>query len=117
PEVVFGGVPVVGEPFPGKSYGQFLTDLIVRADVTYLRQDFSRLGHVADAPPRPEMPRLDYPGRSRGLGAGELPAYPQAFADRAGVSPYRQAALEALRRLTGKDAGTTAGRWRVALGL
>jgi hypothetical protein len=116
-EILFGGVPTPGEQFPSKSYGRFLTDRVVRADVTYLRQDFSLLHKIADADPWPESQRFDYVVRSRVLSTSEAQGFHKAFAGAEAKSPYREAALSALRRLTGQDAGTTAGAWRKALGL
>lgn len=117
PDVVVGAAPTPGEAVPTAAYYSFSTpDILVRADVTYLRQDFSMLHKVADADPWPEMQRFDYLVRSRVLTESEAEPYRKAFGGD-GPSPYRQAALSALRRLTGKDAGTTAAQWRMALGL
>jgi len=123
-EIVFDGVPTPGQRFPkrpkgnlGDSYDNPLTDRVVRVDVTYLRQDFSLLHKVANAAPWPETQRFDYVVRRRVLSESEAQLFRKAFASEDRQSPYRQAALEALRRLTGKDAGTTAEQWRKALSL
>ena len=71
---------------------------------------------VADADPWPEMQRFDYLVRTRTLTESEAESYQKAFGGNR-ASPYRQAALSALRRLTGKDAGASAEQWRTALGL
>jgi hypothetical protein len=114
-----GPVPVPGVAFPTSAdyYSRFRSpDLIVRADATYLRQDFSLMQIVADAEPWPAMQRFDFLVRTRVITEREAKAYQTEFAD-AAASPYRQAALNALRRLTGQDAGATAKEWRVALNL
>jgi hypothetical protein len=114
---VLGVVPIPGQSIRRQGYeGIFLTDVVVRADTTYLRSDFALLHEVADADPWPELQRFDYLVRSRVLTESEAQTYRRAFAAADAVSPYRQAARDALRRLTGKDAGSTAEQWRTALG-
>ncbi len=46
-------------------YSPSAPDIVVRADATYPRQDFSMLLKVADAEPWPEMQRFDYLVRTR----------------------------------------------------
>jgi hypothetical protein len=73
---------------------------------------------VPDARPWPDMQRFDFLVRTRALTDEEARAYfAEAQEDAAGGSPYREAALAALRRLTGRDAGPTADGWRRLLGL
>jgi hypothetical protein len=72
--------------------------LFVRADVTYLRQDFAVPQLVARPGPWPAFQRYDYLVRTRPLFVGERP-WPTNQ-----PSPQRQAALVALRELTGPDA-------------
>lgn len=114
-EIVFGAVPIPGHAIDRGSYGRFLTDRVVRVDVTYLRPDFSRLHKMTDVGHWPQMQRFDYLVRTRVLTDSEAQAYRQAFDVQDEASPYRQLALDALRRLTGKNAGTTADQWRKAL--
>src|SRR5262249_32976373 len=115
-EIVLGAVPIPGHAVRDRSgYGVFLTDRVVRADVTYLRPDFSRLHKMTDLGHWPEMQRFDYLVRSRVLTESEARAYRQAFGGQGEASPYHQLALDALRRLTGRDAGTSADQWRKAL--
>jgi hypothetical protein len=117
PEVLVAPVPTPGAPIvPSAYYSGSSPDIVVRADATYLRQDFSLLVKVADADPWPEMQRFDYLVRTRVLTESEAAICRKAFGGD-GPSPYRQAALSALRRLTGKDAGASAEQWRSALGL
>ncbi len=118
PNIVVASVPTPGEDIESVRYYSFASpDMLVRADVTYLRQDFSLLQKVEGAYPWPDMQRFDYLVRTRALSESEAQTYREAFADKSAASPYRQAALSALRRLTGKDLGTTAEQWRTALGL
>lgn len=65
---VRGPIPVPGEPLP--HYLQQTGDF-VRADVTYLRQDFSAVQPVEDPAPWPKMQRFDYMIRRRELTAEE----------------------------------------------
>ena len=113
---VLGSAPLPTEPFPPPSDGYRLfssPDIVVRADVTYLRQDFSIMHKAENAHPWPEMQRFDYLVRRRVLSDQVANAYRSAFA--AEKSPYRQIALDALRCLTGLDAGESAEAWRKAL--
>ena len=71
----------------------------VRADITYLRQDFSVQQHVEDSGKWPEMQRFDFLVRTRKLGAAEVAKLPPPPA----VSEYKDAILIALRGLTGRD--------------
>jgi hypothetical protein len=118
-DVLTGTVPSAGEALPtgSRGYRRFSSpDIIVRADVTYLRQDFSLLQKVPSAHPWPEMQRFDYLMRSRVVTEDQAQTYRAEIAN-SGDSPYHQAALGALRLLTGKNAGTTAKEWRDALGI
>jgi hypothetical protein len=121
PEALTAAVPVPSEPLPTPSQGYDTTspDLLVRIDVTYLRQDFSMRLPVADANPWPEMQRFDFLVRTRVLTAQAAKVREEALARREpGVlSPYHRAALAALRELTTKDTEPTAPAWRRLLGL
>jgi hypothetical protein len=118
---VTGAVPIPGEPLPSFSnYSMPQTpDIVVRADVTYLRQDFSLMQKVDKADPWPEMQRFDFLVRTREVTAKEVVAYDD-WRKKQGpdyLSPNHQAALSALRQLTGRDAEPTAAAWRKALAL
>jgi hypothetical protein len=111
-------IPKPGEPLPSFAVGYYeaqpANSLLVRFDVTYLRQDFSALLPVKNAAPWPEMQRFDFLVRTRRLTEEEAENKRELFG-RWGpnrLSPYHQAALTALRGLTGKDAGPTAEPWR-----
>ncbi len=77
----------------------------VRADVTFLRQDFS----VTFPLPLPNPPvRFDYVVRTRPLDGAEWKRWkgtPEVD------NPQREAILFALRELTGQDYGSTTDRW------
>ncbi|MDY3555961.1 hypothetical protein R5W24_005107 [Gemmata sp. JC717] len=112
-------VPVPGEPLPAPSQGyrQSSPDLMVRIDVTYLRQDFSARLTVPDAQPWPDQQRFDFFVRERAVSDEEAGAYREKLTPKEpGVlSPYHKAALAALRELTGKDTAPTAAAWRKLL--
>jgi hypothetical protein len=121
-EIAAGAVPSPGQPFPSTPSGydpNASPDILVRADITYLRQDFSRLEKVADAAPWPEMQRFDYLVRTRKVSAAEAAAYQDWLTQQgpAYVPPHHQAVHAALRALTGRDVTEpTAKAWRAALG-
>jgi hypothetical protein len=104
-------VPVPGEtlPSPSDGYRASSPDLIVRFDVTYLRQDFSALQPVADGHPWPEMQRFDFLVRTRVLSEEEAKQYRDMLTPRepGGFTPYQRAALTSLRELTGRDTELT----------
>jgi hypothetical protein len=118
-------VPLPGEPLTKPSEGGYQStpppspDIVVRLDMTYLRQDFSMMMPVNDAHPWPEMQRFDFLVRTRTLTAQEAEAYePCCEVEEPGlVSPYHRAALYALRELTGRDTEPTAPAWRKLLKL
>ncbi|MBY0457974.1 MAG: hypothetical protein K2V38_11590, partial [Gemmataceae bacterium] len=114
-------VPVPGQPLPSPSQGyrQGSPELMIRIDVTYLRQDFSVTLAVADAHPWPERQRFDFFVRERAVTAEEAAIYKEKLTpkEEGVLSPYHRAALAALRELTGKDAAPTAEAWRKLLKL
>jgi hypothetical protein len=118
-------VPLPGEPLPKPSQGGYQStpppspDIVVRLDMTYLRQDFSKMMPVANPEPWPEMQRFDFLVRTRTLTAAEAQAYEACCEeDEPGrLSPYHRAALFALRELTGRDTEPTAAAWRKLLKL
>lgn len=109
-------VPVPGEKVPSASnqyYFMTNPDFAIRFDVTYLRQDFSAKLEVADARPWPELQRFDFLIRDRLLDEQEAAAFTTELAAKnANGSPYHQAALAALKELTGKN--LTAAEWRAS---
>jgi hypothetical protein len=115
-----GPVPTPGQRVRmGLVYYDRMDDRVVRADVTYLRQDFSALQPVRDPGVWPANQRYDYLIRLRELTAQELArqrSAPKPDAVRAASYPQREAVLFALRELAGRDAGNSAAEWRTALG-
>ncbi|HUR53817.1 MAG TPA: HEAT repeat domain-containing protein [Gemmataceae bacterium] len=116
-------VPVQGQPLQSLAQGYNRTaphpDLLVRLDVTYLRQDFSVMLPVTDAAPWPDMQRYDFIVRERELSTHELVSFKETLTpkEEGVVTPYQRAALTALRDLTGKDTAPTAEAWRKLLKL
>jgi len=118
-------VPLPGEPLPKPTDGGYQStppispDIVVRLDMTYLRQDFSLMMPVPDAHPWPEMQRFDFLVRTRQLTPTEAQAYdPCCEMEEPGhLSPYHRSALYALRELTGRDTEPTAAAWRKLLKL
>jgi hypothetical protein len=112
PEALTAPIPVPGTPLPAQGYSSPSPDLVVRFDVTYLRQDFSAYQPVPGARPWPGMQRFDFVTRTRVLTEAEAAAYREELARWAcgQPSPYHQAVLAALRGLAGEG-------WRRLLGL
>jgi hypothetical protein len=118
PFEVPGVIPIPGTPFsssPKEAYGraQSTGDPMVRADTTYLRQDFSMMMPVANHGAWPEMQRFDFIVRNRVVEGAELKqleakvkARPAGF-----VAENQKAASDALRRVTGQDAGVNGAAW------
>jgi hypothetical protein len=120
-DALFAPVPIPSQslPLPGAYYGGDGAEIVVRFDVTYLRQDFSLLQPVADADPWPELQRFDFLVRRRVLSPEEAQVYRAALElkEPGILSPYHRAALAALRELTGRDTAPTATAWRELLGM
>jgi hypothetical protein len=121
-ETLTAAVPTPGEPLPGPFDGynnNVSPDMLVRLDVTYLRQDFSAYQAVSDAAPWPELQRFDFLVRERVLTEEEAAAFRAKMEERepGRLPPHQRAALAALRELTGKDTAPTAEAWRKLLGL
>jgi hypothetical protein len=122
PETLMVAVPTPDQPLnpPQGGYSQGGSpDLLVRLDVTYLRQDFSMLQPVADAAPWPEMQRFDFLVRTRELTDEEAADFRAKLdkREKGRITPYQRAAVTALREMTGKDTGPTAEAWRKLLEL
>ena len=112
-----GPAPSPDEPLPPSSstiyYAPRKGVTLVRADVTYLRQDFSLRQRVDDPGKWPEMQRFDFLVRTRELTAKEFALQPEFVLH----IEYKEAITDALRALTGKDAPPNAKAWREALAL
>ena len=82
-----GVIPIPGLAFPTSpkdAYGsaQSLGEPMVRADTTYLRQDFSVLMPVTGATPWPDMQRFDFLIRKRIVEGKELATLQAMMKDR-----------------------------------
>jgi hypothetical protein len=110
--LVRGLVPAPGQPPPSLYYEAQNGDF-VRADRTFLRQDFSVQLLDEDAGPWPREQRYAFVTRLRALSLGEMADLPAPSAN----YPQREAVLYALRGITGKDGGTTSQEWRERLGI
>src|SRR5439155_27305398 len=91
--------------------------LFVRADVTYLRQDFSEVQTVGHPGPWPKQQRFDFLIRARALTANEIKVW-RDQEQQPGPKPlpaFQQAILFALEELTGLDGGVTRASWEQAL--
>lgn len=113
-DLVRGAVPSPGLPLPGPAttpaYYERGGTSFVRADVTYLRQDFSVMQAVPSPGVWPGHQRFDYMVRLRTLNPRELRLIREGQ-----VKPStrpRDAVLFALRELTGQDLGMTSAEWR-----
>jgi hypothetical protein len=85
----------------------------VRADITYLRQDFSVLQPVpSHGRLWPADQRFDYMVRLRPIGKKELTLWQDQLKDLGASTPQREALLFALRELTGEDLGPTPADWQ-----
>jgi hypothetical protein len=119
PEVPIGAVPSPAEPLPPPLSAAYYDDrdsvARVRADVTYLRQDFSVLLPVENAAPWPQLQRFDFLVRTREATPSEVKAWQQQRNRPVPLSPHRQAVMSALNRLTGIDAGPSPEAWRHAM--
>jgi len=108
-DLVRGQVPDPNQRVSPGAYQQERPLSFVRADVTYLRQDFSVTQPVTNPGPWPAFQRFDYVVRVRPLTLDE-----EIFERRndAAVSRQRQALLFALRELVGNFVGDNAVDWR-----
>jgi hypothetical protein len=95
-----GRVMEPGKPIPAEYYGA-PHGAFVRADITFLRQDFSTTQRVIDAQPWPEQQRFDYVVRTRQATFDEMSRLEKETANAS--YPQRDAALRALRQLSGND--------------
>jgi hypothetical protein len=101
-DLVRGRVPIPGQPIrsPGETpqYYEGATGVFIRADVTYLKQDFSVMQPVLKPGAWPTYQRYDYLVRERAATAKEI----AESAKREKPSDHRQAILFAIAELSGK---------------
>src|SRR5262249_11030762 len=101
---VRGLVPPSNQPL-GAGGGDMaaLGGTFVRADITYLKQDFSAMLPVANAFPWPDEQRFDFLVRERFATRRDF--LESILRKKAGPTEQQQSALFALRELTGQDLG------------
>ncbi len=104
-----GRVMEPGVPLPREYYSR-PTGAFVRADITYLRPDFSTMMTVEKAKPWPEQQRYDFLVRIRLATEAEI-ARGQKAPSTASY-PQREAILRVLRELTGKELGSSTAAWK-----
>jgi sugar lactone lactonase YvrE len=105
---VRGQVPTTDQSLTPPYYGG-TNGIFVRADVTYLKQDFSVPLSVKNPGLWPGVQRFDFLVRERPAKPFEVLA---ARKPAPSATPHQQAIFFALRELTGADPGPTAGDWK-----
>jgi HEAT repeat protein len=108
-DLVRGHVPVLGQSIDATrgGYGGGSTGAFVRADITYLKQDFSVQQPVAKHAAWPANQRFDYMVRTRPATFDEILEGVKKSED----YPQREAVLFALRELTGDNQGNESMKW------
>ncbi len=111
---VRGFVPQPDQPLPPaftrEYYANRRPGIFVRADVTYLRQDFSVPLLVKHPGKWPAAQRYDFLVRERPATAAEVQAARAAESN--GPSEHQKALFFALRELTGTDPGPSVEDWK-----
>jgi outer membrane biosynthesis protein TonB len=116
-DLVRGAVPTPGQPLPAPVTTPQYYDRggsFARADITYLRQDFSVVQTVENPGKWPSNQRYDYLVRLRQLTPHEIKLVEKAKQDLP-LTRLREPVLFALRELTGKDVGSDPGKWQTLL--
>jgi HEAT repeat protein len=116
-DLVRGAVPTPGQALPAPVTTPQYYDRggsFVRADVTYLRQDFSVVQTVDNPGKWPANQRYDYLTRLRPLTKQEVQRY-ELLKKELPLARLREPLAFALRELTGKDGGTDSDRWLALL--
>ena len=121
PNEVPGVIPTPGMPFAqsaSEAYGsaQSQGDPMIRADTTYLRQDFSVLMPVENAAPWPDKQRFDFMVRTRVVDGAELNVLQERVRARAGAPTDHQKTVHLLlKQMTGQDAAPNRAAWERVL--
>jgi sugar lactone lactonase YvrE len=112
---VRGLVPNTNQPLPpafsNEYYAAKRQGVFVRADITYLQQDFSVPMPVTNYGLWPSVQRYDFMVRERHATLAEIPAKPNPNEARQ-PTDHEKALFFALRELTGQDPGPTAEDWK-----
>jgi HEAT repeat protein len=117
-DLVRAAVPLPGEdPPPPATTPQYYErgTHFVRADVTYLRQDFSVVQPVKNNGKWPSHQRYDYVVRMRPMTTKEQEKWEQIRQEKKTEEDHRKRISFVLRELTGKDLGRTARDWQPVL--
>jgi hypothetical protein len=114
-DLVRGAVPIPGKALPAPvttpQYYEAPGAFFVRADVTFLRQDFSVMQSVASPGEWPSHQRYDYLVRLRTISQQECLQRVQQHRELKATG-QRDAVLFALRELTGQDFGDDVVAWQ-----
>jgi hypothetical protein len=113
-DMVRGRIPHPSEE-PRPLYYDDPAGQFVRADTTFLRQDFSVMQPVRNSGKWPSNQRFDYILRTRKATAAEVEAAKPAKDGKRVDFPQREAVLFALREITGKDMGREVKDWQPLL--
>jgi len=123
PQEVPGVIPTPGLPFSqsaSEAYGsaQSMGEPMIRADTTYLRQDFSVLMPVENANPWPDKQRFDFLVRTRVVEGAELDIMKERVQAR-GANPtdHQRTVHLLLKQMTGEDAAPNAAAWKRVLNI
>ena len=112
-------MPLPSEELPSfqRGYNQRNSGLLVRIDMTYLRQDFSVMQKVKDADPWPEQQRFDFVVRKRLLSDDEAKELRERLTkkEEGELSPYHRAARAGVARPDRGDVEAKAAAWRKVL--
>ncbi len=115
-DLVRGRVPLRGEALPAPvstpKYYEGDRGTFVRADVTYLKQDFSVYQPILDPDKWPTHQRYDYLVRYRPLTPPQVAVWHRQAKALDPISPRKQALMYALRELTRKDPGPSTEDWK-----
>lgn len=114
-EMATGVVPSWGEPLPKQYYKSENPRLTsVRADVTYLEQDFSVVQPVWNSGPWPRNQRFDYVVQQKPVKGTKAKRLNKQFAD--ARNQNREAIVFALQNLTGQTpSDNSAASWQAVL--
>ncbi|MCA9072111.1 MAG: HEAT repeat domain-containing protein, partial [Planctomycetaceae bacterium] len=118
-DLVAAPVPVPGQRLPQVYYSSFRRSrsVFVRADVTYIRQDFSlvhdvKLQKLERRGEWPERQRFDYFVRTREANPEEISLHKKTSAREKLRYSQREAVLVALRTLTRENLGDDSEEWK-----
>jgi hypothetical protein len=112
-DLVRGAVPTPGRPLPAPATTPQYYETgsaFVRADVTYLQQDFSVVQTVEHPNNWPTNQRYDYLVRTRPAIAADRERYAQREPSK--PTEYQESVMFALRELTGRDPGPAVKDWK-----